>query len=525
MPASPWLSRSNLIDTIRTILAARGLSLAEVSRRSRTGFAGNPVFRIPPNFYDALSHVSFSPSLPQIYALSVLTRYRLADWLRLFDFSFDHSATFQASWPRRQTAELDAHIYNSSDEISWFKELQPASLGASLMPLSQWLSEKVPQPLNSLGATLAPAFRYLKIGCRDAYTFPDLLPGSIVRVDRRSPVEQLLEKYSGRIWALEHSRGIVCSRLRSVGRGRVLLCSSQLAYAPLELRLGSETRILGFVDLEIRRLAFREDPEVPPSAGQHWKPGAVKPEIPSGRVGEWLRQARIRSGLSFREASERTAEIARILRHPNYFCAASALSDFEASHFLPRHIHKVISLSVLYCVPVADLVGLAGLRMEDAGQEAMPDDWWPSQRRQPKQNFRPSPFLQAVEVEFEEIPFFLRHALPYLAGLPSLSVRDVFWAGATASLAHPYLRGAAFLVVNRRSKTPAPSLSSPEWAQPLYLLEMREGQRMCAACGLQNGTLVIRSCATTKGPLLRLRNRVDVEVLGKVVMIVRRLKG
>jgi hypothetical protein len=77
--------------------------------------------------------------------------------------------------------------------------------------------------------------------------------------------------------------------------------------------------------------------------------------------------------------------------------------------------------------------------------------------------------------------------------------------------------------VNRKSKTPAASLSSPVWAQPLYVLELRNGNRLCGACSLQNGVLVVRPCTTVSGGLLRLRNRVDAEVLGKVVAIVRRL--
>jgi hypothetical protein len=105
-----------------------------------------------------------------------------------------------------------------------------------------------------------------------------------------------------------------------------------------------------------------------------------------------------------------------------------------------------------------------------------------------------------------------------------VSVRDLFWAGATAELLHPYLKGAAFLAVNRKSKTPTPSLASPVWAQPLYVLELRGGKRLCAACSLQEGTLLVRPCATAAGDLLRLRHRAEAEVLGKVVAIVRRLQ-
>ena len=90
-------------------------------------------------------------------------------------------------------------------------------------------------------------------------------------------------------------------------------------------------------------------------------------------------------------------------------------------------------------------------------------------------------------------------------------------------LTHPYLKHSLFLAVNRKSKNPAPSLSLPVWAQPLYVLERRNGDLFCAACTLQNGTLLIRPCTATSGNVLRLRNRIDAEFLGKVVAVVRRV--
>jgi hypothetical protein len=526
MPRSPSRSRSALLDTIRAILATRGLSLAEISRRSDVRFAGNRLFRIPPNFYDALRHRSFSPRLHQLYALSTLTGFRLADWLLLFGFSFDDAAKFQAAWPQYQTVELDAHLYDPSIPVPWFEERNPVVLGTGLSPLSHWLSGSLVRRLDSLSDRIGPSFRYLQIGSRDAYAFPDLLPGSIARIDDRLSPDQLLDKeYAGSILAVEHSRGIVCSHVQRVASNRVVLCPRQLPYAPLELELGTKARILGVVDLEIRRVASLEAPRVSTAASRQWKSEGPLPwKASSGQIGDWVRRARIRSGLSFREASERTAEIARDLGHPNYFCSAGALSDLEVSDRFPRHLHKLISLSAVYCVAIGDLAALAGLPLSHAGREAMPDAWKYASRGQSRETAaRTSLFLRAVENEFEEIPFFLRSALPSVLDLPNLSVRDLFWAGATQDLFHAYLRGSALLAVNRKSKTPAASLSSPVWAQPLYVLELRDGNRLCGACSLQNGVLVVRPCTTVTGGLLRLRNRVDAEVLGKVVAIVRRL--
>ncbi len=528
MPTFSSRSPIDLSDSIRSLLSSRGLSLAEVSRQSRVRFPENSLLWIPSNFYDALHHASFTPSLHQLFALSVLTGYRLVDWLRLFGFSFDDAVRFQAAWPRYRTVELDARVYDPIEDLPWFEEPPVVALGEELTPLNHWLSGKISQPLVALTGKTDSRFLYLKIGTGDAYAYPDLLPESIVRVDPRIPIEPTFgEMESGEIFAVEHSRGITCSRLRIGGQGKVILCPGEVPYAPVELRLGTEARILGAVDFEIRRLAYRGAPAVSTYAARPWLPAALGNQ-PAARekIGDFLRRARVRSGLSFHEASARTREIARLLKHANYFCASSALSDMEAGDLFPRHIHKLISLSAVYCLPAGELARLAGLSLETAGQAPMPKVWRGIPDTQSAATLRsPSPFLRAVEDRFEEIPLFLRAVLPAILGLPNPSVRDLFWAGATVRYNHRYLKNAAFFAVNRKSKTPAPSLSSPIWAQPIYILELRDGNRLCAACTLQNGTLLVRPCVTEEQSLLRLRNHVEVEVLGRVVGVVRSLDG
>ena len=518
---------SNHADAVRSILSSCGLTLAEISRQSRARFSRNRLFYVPPNFYAALRHASFSPSAQQLYALSVLTGYRLADWMSIFGFSFDDAAAFQAAWPRNYTTELDSRVYDRTAEVGWFREPGLVTLGTALTPLSRWLAGKTIRPLDSLAAKTDAAFRYLKIGARDAYAYPDLLPGSVVRVCDRSLTDRALPPDKANcIWAVQCYGRILCARVRPLRHGRIVLCSRQLAYAPLELELGTEAKILGYVDLEIRNVESRELPEVLPRRNALEMHPCSKPGMSSNRIGEFVRWARLCSGLSFRDTSRRTAEIARLLKNPAYFCAAGTLSDLETRDRLPRHIHKLISLSAVYCLSIAKLAELAGFPLDKAGQSAVPAHPIHATRQESTEAAFPhSPFLTAVEKELEEIPFFLRKALPSMVGLPDLSVRDLFWASTTEELVHPYLQGAVFLAVNRKNKSPVGSPASPVWAQPLYLLERRDGRRLCAACSVENGMLVVRPSTKTSGGLLRLRRHIDVEVLGKVVAIARRLKS
>jgi transcriptional regulator with XRE-family HTH domain len=512
-------------DRVQRILAQRGLTLAEVARLSKLRFPVNHLHHLPHNFYDALRSGPFSPSLYQVFTLSVLSGYQLVDWLTVFGFSLDDPAHFQASFPRGWTVELDPQVYDRGALVQWFEEREPVVLGSRLTPLSQWLAGSAFRKLGSLSSALRSSFRYFKIGYHDAYAFPELLPGSIVRVDSRIPEDlPLTDKPSPRLFAIEHSRGIVCCRLRLAGPRRVALCPKHLPFAQIELELGTFARILGVVDLEIRRLENDEPPEVPASLGRFWAPAPLKPRGTPNGVGESIRSARQRSGLSFREASERTRLIAEVLQHPSYFCAPSTLSDYETRNLLPRHIHKLISLSAVYCLAVGDVLDAARLRMEMAGSLAMPDEFLGRSLEQAiPREARPSFFLTEVERHVEEVPYFLRGALSRMFGLQHLAVRDVFWAGTAQPFTHRYLTGTAFLVVNRKSKVPRSLLSRPMWAQPLYVLQKRDGNFLCAACSLQNGMLVLRPCVAASRNLIYLRNRVDAEALGKVIGIVRRL--
>jgi hypothetical protein len=133
----------------------------------------------------------------------------------------------------------------------------------------------------------------------------------------------------------------------------------------------------------------------------------------------------------------------------------------------------------------------------------------------------PSLFLDAMERRFGELPYFLHSVAPSLFGLPDLSLRDVFWAGDNQTFVHPHLAGTVFLVVDRRQKRPRPSLSCPKWAQPLYVLQHRNGSNLIGYCSLQNGLLILRPAVGSLPRLLRLRNRIDAEVVGRVVGIVR----
>jgi hypothetical protein len=109
-----------------------------------------------------------------------------------------------------------------------------------------------------------------------------------------------------------------------------------------------------------------------------------------------------------------------------------------------------------------------------------------------------------------------------LFGLPNISLRDVFWVGDTPKPKHSSFAGVQLLIVDQRQKRPRASFSSPFWAQPLYVLQRRGGAYLWGFCRLENSTLVLYM-TVHRGKSMQLRNRVDAEVVGRVVGIIRKL--
>jgi hypothetical protein len=122
------------------------------------------------------------------------------------------------------------------------------------------------------------------------------------------------------------------------------------------------------------------------------------------------------------------------------------------------------------------------------------------------------------------LPFFLRDALQALTRLKSIGLRDLFWTeGGHANPLHPSLKGAFLLLINRRAKKPRAYSGLSLRAQPLYLLQTRDGSYLCGSSAMEDGRLVLYDYSDQTNQTKPARRLVDGEVVGQVVAIVRSL--
>ncbi len=320
--------------------------------------------------------------------------------------------------------------------------------------------------------------------------------------------------------------------LKYVGPDRIVLTPVELPGPHVELRHGIDFKILGTIDMEIRNVQRVSQPSNHRAFDEPAKQGnfALSPAAPE--LHALLRRSRLRAGLSFREASALSRRIAEELGDEHYFTAGGTLSDYETSDLPPRRIQKIITLCILYSIGFWQFLTAARLEVHKLGNEAIPADLTPSAQSlkltSPAQRGHDDNtdgfFLRNLLDQFEEIPFFLNASLPTISGLPRLSLRDVFWAGGECGF-HGSLEGTQFLIVNRRTKKPAPLKWEPLVNQPLYLLTARDGSYFWGRFTIE-GKAILLHRSSTEIPVPRsMPTGSDTEIVGQIVSVIRRISA
>lgn len=522
---------------VHKILATRGLSLYRLSQKSAELFGHSSEFYVPHNLYSVLADNPKGLAICQVVALSQITNYRLFDWLLVFGFELDSVSRLRLALSRPRTTMLDSTVYDPFAWIPWVTE-RPASVPlAQIVPLGKLLAHAPARRVRDVLALNQRKFLYAVVGEQDLYASPQFAAGSVVRADptragelrawRDSPSKE-------QFFLIEHVFGWSCSQVIALEKDRVLLHCPQRPCMGREFRIGRDARILGIVDAEIRPMMPRPAgfPESKPWSLLQMQQGTSLRDEQT--LKDLLRQSRLKSGLSFRQASALSRRIAEILRDKLYFAAASTLSDYETLAAPPRAIQKIITLCLLYGIGFEQFLLACGLPADQAGREPIPDELLA--RHAPQENsprHRPAgtgshieagPFGPALG-PWEEVPLFLRPSVDEIAAIKNLSLSDLFWVGGDPSPRHPLLVNACLVAVNRRARKLEPHRRAATSYGPLHMILSRAGGYLCGRCTLHQGKLLIAGYPLAGVSAQEFRNGIDAEVAGQVTAILRRLGG
>src|SRR5258708_20885911 len=224
-------------EQVRQILTTRGLTLYRVSQQSAEIFGRSSRFYVPHNLYCDVAESSLNTTIHQMLALSHITNYRLCDWLAVFGFDLDQISRLQLLIPRQRTTLLDSAVYDTHAWIPWFAERHKAGPVPQIAPLGQFLTSATPRRATELLPMSKSKFLYGKVGEEDVHAFPQLAPGSIVRVVERRFEEQLPDGKNNaerRFFLVEHGFGFTCSQLVVLEKDRIMLHSPQRPCAQIE---------------------------------------------------------------------------------------------------------------------------------------------------------------------------------------------------------------------------------------------------------------------------------------------------
>jgi len=358
--AAPQWGWDDQVESIRNILSQDGRTITQLSAATRRRYGSSSSYFIPATFlYQLRSGVT--PHVCQIVALSESTGYRFVDWLRMCGFDL------------QQVPRLQIRLHPERTVL--------------VTPMEDCFDPFLPQPFlsyergGSSSAGSRPAewsarrrYLFAKIGSSDALVSPKLAPGSIVRVDRYYAARVRGLDHVSRshlLWLVEHPGGLTCSQVTWVDDRQIVLLPSRPPWGSWPLRLPTEARILGLVDMDIRPL---EQGKLQPRAGpmnlEQFLPLYQREE--RMRFSDLLRISRGRAGLTFRAAHRLTRAVSQILGNRQYAIALGMLSDYEAMGKLPRHIAKILSLCAVYCMDVRELMESAGVHIDDSAKLPLP---------------------------------------------------------------------------------------------------------------------------------------------------------
>lgn len=516
---------------LKAFLRSLGMTVYQISQMtSRPPFGRGTRAYIRDAFYAEIESGQ-TPDIHQLAALAKLTGYRLVDWLALFGYHVDDILRLQLGLHTEHTVVFPGTIYDPLVLSPWIRQLDARADLDRTQSLVNVIDAMTQAPLGVLDQLNPRHFLYARIGRRDDMLRPRLVAGSIIRVD---PTRTTVEPPGGPrcMYLVQHLGGLSCCYVEFQDDRHVILVPDEVSPRVMRCRLGTEAVILGAIDLELRQLqTILPNSSKPPREERH--NGNVRLADPTTErrdsAGVYARTMRERIGVSFREAQTMTLRIAEYFDDERYKIALGSLSDTETCDGLPRHISKIFSLCIVYCMDLWQYLRAGGVPVDELNGLAIPREFLEDEGAT-VDNAQVMPVLpgpdqnQATEFliqKLDEVPFFLLRSVGSIIRQEQLSIDDVYIWGSREPVLHPVLNGALLLFVNRRQRRVPDARSHLSLEErPLFLIRTPDKRYQAGMCAVDEGTMLVRPHSTCRMPVLAYAAR-DVVVIGRISAVLR----
>jgi hypothetical protein len=530
---------ANVSRRLKAFLRTLNMSIYQISQGTARAASKGTRAYIRDAFHAEIES-GWTPDIHQVAALARLTGYRFVDWLELFGYPVNAVPHLQLLVATERTVLLPTTIYDPAVPVQYIRRLDKHVDLKRTQSLVTLIADMGCAPIGVLDRLNRRRFQYARVGRRDDMMRPLLAAGSIVRVDSTNTTVTGVVG-PGPVYLVEHRGGLCCCYVKGLDHQHVVLLPDDGGSRVMRCRMGAEVRILGTIDLEFRpvQTVLTDLTDQPLNDGRqngardecqnrHRLPPLESMTGCSG-AGQYARAARERIGLRFREAERITHQIAAYFDNRQYKIALGSLSDGETKEELPRHISKILGLSIAYSMDLWQYLRAGGITADELNGALIPrrfidDENALSDRRVPAPRNPGSDELQAmgdIIAQLGEVPLSLLRSVGPTIGQEELSVDDVYLWGSREPVLHPILQRAILVIVNRRHRrVPDARLWLPVSRRPLLLIRTRAGRLLAGMCVLDGTVLLMHPHSAVAAPTMVFQRR-DVEVIGAVSGVLR----
>lgn len=247
--------------------------------------------------------------------------------------------------------------------------------------------------------------------------------------------------------------------------------------------------------------------------------------------GDGLRAIREKLGLTIRDVEAASSRLAEKYGNPDYTITLSRLSDIETKGVTPT-LYKFYSFAVIYRRDFRELLGLYGIDLQRAGEDAEVVEIPRTHtfvslagegeveipvRVDPGFDARTTSAMGRMIVKWGTVPF---------TALGQFKQREYTYGyiGTDDLTMYPLLLPGSFVQVDETLRKVEEGPWRSEYERPIYFLETREGF-VCSWCELNGQMLTLRPHPMSPARTRTFRHGSDVEVLGQVVGIAMRISG
>lgn len=251
----------------------------------------------------------------------------------------------------------------------------------------------------------------------------------------------------------------------------------------------------------------------------------------SSLSGHFLRDLRLRLGLSLRDVQKMSSTIANAERNKRFYISATRLSEIEGSLKTPSQF-KMFTLAVIYGISFHELIRKFGVDPDRVhryrGEIKL------STTRPVSSELHGLETKVTVPLRFDpsfkwERTHLINRAVALWGEIPAAfllgwSPREHMYAyiGLEDDTMGPLLRPGSLVMVDQHVRHVRNRGWTTEYERPIYLIELRTGY-LCSWCYVSGSEITIIPHPTSAAPVRRFNLPSEAEVIGQVVAVAMRL--